>query len=84
MASSYEEVQGYKWNEEFLRSAGVITLVNNGARGDWDVDVTIKRAYKEEDVARKVRDTDIVDKVMKMTLPVHEGHVEDLGCHEKQ
>ncbi|QQP42189.1 Uncharacterized protein FKW44_016777 [Caligus rogercresseyi] len=30
MASSYEEIKGYKWNEELLRSAVVMALVNNG------------------------------------------------------
>ncbi|QQP57562.1 Uncharacterized protein FKW44_002593, partial [Caligus rogercresseyi] len=30
MALSYEEMKGYKWNEELLRSPVVMTLVNNG------------------------------------------------------
>ncbi|QQP32938.1 Uncharacterized protein FKW44_024138, partial [Caligus rogercresseyi] len=103
MASSYEE---------FLRSAVVMALVNNGGEisnstiastlgvnlrtvqrirkkleDTWDVDVTIKRAYKEEGAARKVRDTDFVGKVMKMVEddPIRSMRARsmDLGCHEK-
>ncbi|QQP32990.1 Uncharacterized protein FKW44_024198, partial [Caligus rogercresseyi] len=44
-------------------------------------------AYKEEGVARKVRDTDFVDKVMKMVEddPTRSMRTmsRDLGCHEK-
>ncbi|QQP54805.1 Uncharacterized protein FKW44_007755, partial [Caligus rogercresseyi] len=99
MASSNEEIKGNKWNEERLRSIVVMALVNNGVNlrtvqrirkkleDIWDVDTSIKRAHKEEGVARKVRETDFVDKVKKMVLddPTRSmrAMARDLGYHEK-
>ncbi|QQP34600.1 Uncharacterized protein FKW44_022542, partial [Caligus rogercresseyi] len=100
MASSYEEIEGYKWNEELLRSAVVMVLVDNGGEISnstiasalgvnlrTDIDFIIKRACKEEGAARKVRDTDFVDKVMKMVKDDSTRSMRamsrDLSCHEK-
>ncbi|QQP39073.1 Uncharacterized protein FKW44_019839, partial [Caligus rogercresseyi] len=64
-----------------------VQRIHKKLEGTWDVDVTIKRVYKEEGAARKVRDTDFVDKVMKMVeddpTKSMRAMSRDLGCHEK-
>ncbi|QQP38642.1 Uncharacterized protein FKW44_019270, partial [Caligus rogercresseyi] len=47
------------------RIASTLRCICNKLEGTWNVDATIKRAYKEEGADKKVRDTDFVDKVKK-------------------
>ncbi|QQP53520.1 Uncharacterized protein FKW44_006026, partial [Caligus rogercresseyi] len=79
MVSSYDEIKGYKWNEEHLSEISNSTIpstlgvnlrtvqrIRKKLEDTWDADVTIKWAYKEEGAAMKVMYTNFVDKVMKM------------------
>ncbi|QQP38105.1 Uncharacterized protein FKW44_018592, partial [Caligus rogercresseyi] len=93
MASNYEEVQGYKWNEEFLRSAGVIALVNNGGEisnstipSNLGVNLRIVQhickkledTWDEGQGNRHRRQGDEDDPTRSM-----KAMSSDLGCHEK-
>ncbi|QQP53782.1 Uncharacterized protein FKW44_006381, partial [Caligus rogercresseyi] len=89
------EIKGYKWNEELLRSAFVMALVNSGRvnlrtvqritkklEDTWDAETAIKRTHKENEGAR---DTDFVNKARVEDDPIRSMRAmsRDLACNEK-
>uniref|UniRef100_A0A0K2TNN5 Uncharacterized protein n=1 Tax=Lepeophtheirus salmonis TaxID=72036 RepID=A0A0K2TNN5_LEPSM len=74
MPSSYEEIKGYKWNEEHSRSAVVMALVNNGGEiSNSTIASTLGVSLRTvQRIRKKLEDTWDVDATLKRA-PKEEG-----------